>query len=74
MQQYVSQSVCVCVCLFPNSSKTADPNEVKLKGMFTLEIKDTILRSTINDYLENEPDGRLTAWVYPPPLPKTLPL
>ena len=29
--------------------------------------KDTILRSTINDYFENEPDGRLTAWVYPRP-------
>ena len=28
--------------------------------------KDTILRSTINDYFENEPVGRLTAWVYPP--------
>ena len=28
-------------------------------------IKDTILRSTINDYFENGPDGRLTAWVYP---------
>ena len=38
--------------------------------------KDTILRSTINDYFENEPYGRLTAWVYPPApqLPKTLPL
>ena len=34
--------------------------------------KDTILRSTINDYFENEPDGRLTAWVNPP-LRKTLP-
>ena len=42
--------------------------------------KDTILRSTINDYFENEPVGRLTAWVYPPryekryPWSKTLPL
>ena len=27
------------------------------------EVKDTILRSTINDYFENEPDERLTAWV-----------
>ena len=36
-------------------------------------LKDTILRSTINDYFENGPDARITAWVYPRAT-KTLPL
>ena len=38
--------------------------------VFIGSIKDTILRSTISDYFENEPDGRLTARVYPPPVTK----
>ena len=28
-----------------------------------VKLKDTILRSTINDYFKNEPDGRLTTWL-----------
>ena len=51
-----------------------------MQDSYILVTKDTILRSTINDYFENEPVGRLTAWVYPPryekryPWSKTLPL
>ena len=37
-----------------------------MQDSYILVTKDTILRSTINDYFENEPVGRLTAWVYPP--------
>ena len=29
-------SLCVCVCLFPNSSETANPSELKFSGMIPL--------------------------------------
>ena len=48
----------------PLTSLTTFP-ELRLRQSFQIMdiTKDTILRSTINDYFENEPDGRLTAWV-----------
>ena len=42
-------------------------NKVTYTTSIIIILKDTILRSTISDYFENEPDGRLTAWVYPLP-------
>ena len=48
--------------------------ELFLAGIIKIHnCKDTILRSTINDYFENRPDGRLTAWVLPR-ITKMLPL
>ena len=33
------QWVCVCVCLFPNSYKTVNPNEQKFWGMIPLGVQ-----------------------------------
>ena len=33
---YVSESVSECVCLFPNSYETANPNELKFLGIIPL--------------------------------------
>ena len=39
LNQYdVSEFVCFFVCLFPNSSETANPNELKFWGMIPLGI------------------------------------
>ena len=35
----VSESVCLFVCLFPNSSETANPSELKFWGMIPLGIR-----------------------------------
>ena len=37
-RQSVSESVCLFVCLFPNSSETGNPSELKFLGMIPLEI------------------------------------
>ena len=36
--QWVSLCFCLFVCLFPNSSKTVNPSELKFGGMIPLEI------------------------------------
>ena len=35
----VSEFVCVFVCLFPNSSETANPSELKFWGMIPLGMR-----------------------------------